>query len=174
MFYHSFLNLRWLPAAWTELHVEGTITDSGSETLQGFPGGSVVQNLPASAGDTGDTGLIPGLGRSRGEGNGNPLQHSCLESPMGRGAWWATIHGATKSQTRLNDGAHRHTRPCSSLFCTKYKQCLRWMRMRARLNEDWQSTRPEVWTKAEQLLFKLQQCWGYFAESKTHSPSPFS
>ena len=47
--------------------MEGTITDSGSETLQGFPGGSVGQNLPASAGDTGDTGLIPGWGRSRGE-----------------------------------------------------------------------------------------------------------
>ena len=79
--------------------MEGTITDSGSETLQGFPGGSVGQNLPVSAGDTGDMGLIPGLGRSRGEANGNPLQHSCLESRMGRGAWWATVHGVTKSQT---------------------------------------------------------------------------
>ena len=51
-----------------------------------FPGGSVVKNLPANAGDTGDMGSIPGLGGSPGEGNGNPLQYSCLENPMDRGA----------------------------------------------------------------------------------------
>ena len=51
----------------------------------------MVKNLPASAGDTRDTGSIPGLGRSPGEGNGNPLQYSCLENPMGKGAWWATV-----------------------------------------------------------------------------------
>ena len=61
-----------------------------------FPGGSVVKNLPAMAGDTG---LIPGLGRSPGEGNGNPLQYSCLENPMGRGAWRATVHRVAKSRT---------------------------------------------------------------------------
>ena len=49
----------------------------------------MVENLPASAGDMG---LIPGLGKSPGEGNGNPLQYSCLENPMDRGAWWAIIH----------------------------------------------------------------------------------
>ena len=64
----------------------------------GFPGGSVVKNLPANAGDTGDVGLIPGLGRSLEVGNGNPLQYSCLENSMDRGAWWATLHGVTKSQ----------------------------------------------------------------------------
>ena len=53
-----------------------------------FPGGSVVKNLPANAGDTGS---ILGLGRYPGEGNGNPLQYSCLRNPMDRGAWWATI-----------------------------------------------------------------------------------
>ena len=53
-----------------------------------FPGGSVVKNLLANAGDVG---LIPGLGRYSGEGNGNPLQYSCLENPMGRGAWQATV-----------------------------------------------------------------------------------
>ena len=58
----------------------------------------VVQNPPANAGDVGS---IPGLGRSPGEGNGNPLQYSCLEHPMDRGAWWATVHGVAKSQTRL-------------------------------------------------------------------------
>ena len=58
-----------------------------------FPGGSMVKNLPANAGDTGS---IPGLGRSPGEGNGNPLQYSCLGNPIDRGAWQATIHGVTK------------------------------------------------------------------------------
>ena len=51
----------------------------------------------------GDPGLIPGLERSPGEGNGNPLQYSCLENPMDRGAWWATVHGIAKNQTRLSD-----------------------------------------------------------------------
>ena len=56
-----------------------------------------------SACNAGDPSLIPGWGRSPGEGNGNPLQYSCLEYPMDRGAWWATIHGVDKSQTRLNE-----------------------------------------------------------------------
>ena len=56
----------------------------------GFFGGSVVKNPPASAGDMGS---ISDLGRSPEEGNGNPLQHSCLENHMDRGAWWATVHG---------------------------------------------------------------------------------
>ena len=59
----------------------------------------VVKNSPASAGDISDPGSIPVLGRSPGEGNGNPLQYSCLENPMDRGAWWAIAHGVTKSQT---------------------------------------------------------------------------
>ena len=50
-----------------------------------------------------DLGLIPGSGKSPGEGKGYPLQYSCLENPMDRGAWWATVHGITKSQTRLSD-----------------------------------------------------------------------
>ena len=65
----------------------------------GFPGGTVVKNPPAIAGDARDTGLIPGSGRSSGGGNDNPLQYSCLEDPMDRGAWWATAHGVAKSQT---------------------------------------------------------------------------
>ena len=60
------------------------------------PCGSVIKNLPAIAGDPG---LILGLGRSPGEGNGNLLQHSCLESPMDRGAWHASVHGVRKSGT---------------------------------------------------------------------------
>ena len=60
----------------------------------------VVKNLPANPGDTG---LNPGLGRSPGEGNDNPLQYSCLRNPMDRGAWWAIIHGSQKIQTQLSD-----------------------------------------------------------------------
>ena len=57
----------------------------------GFPGGSMVKNLPANAGDAGDMGSIPGLERHPGRGKGNPLQDSCLENTMDRGAWWATV-----------------------------------------------------------------------------------
>ena len=56
----------------------------------------MVKNLPADAGDTGDSGVIPGPGRSPGGGNGTPLQYSCLDKPMDRGALWATVHGVTK------------------------------------------------------------------------------
>ena len=62
----------------------------------GFPHSSVGKESPCNAGDPG---LIPGSGRSSGEGNGNPLQYSCLEHPMDRGAWWATVYGVTKSRT---------------------------------------------------------------------------
>ena len=65
----------------------------------GFPGGSMVKNLPTNSGDTGDMGLIPGLERSSGGGNGNPLQYSCLENPMDRRAWRTTVHGVAKNQT---------------------------------------------------------------------------
>ena len=63
----------------------------------------VVKNPPSNAGDIRDAGLIPGSGRSPGGGHGNPLQYSCLENPMDREAWQATVHGVTKSQTRLSD-----------------------------------------------------------------------
>ena len=59
----------------------------------------VVKNLPTHAGDIRDVGLIPGLGRSPGRGHSNPFQYSCLENPMDREAWWATVHGVAKSQT---------------------------------------------------------------------------
>ena len=58
----------------------------------------MVKNPPANARDAEDAGAIPGSGRSPGGGNGNSLQNSCLENPMGRGAWQATVHGVTKSQ----------------------------------------------------------------------------
>ena len=67
----------------------------------GLPGGAVVKNLLANAGDAGDVDLIPGLGRSPGGGNSNLLQYSCLGNPM-QGAWQATAHRVTKSRTRLS------------------------------------------------------------------------
>ena len=67
--------------------------------IVGFLGGSVVKNLPANAGDGRDSSSIPGSGRSPGIGNGNPLQYSFLENPMDRGAWWAAVHGVSKSQS---------------------------------------------------------------------------
>ena len=69
---------------------------SAGTPREGFPGGSVVKNPPANAGDPGS---IPGLGRSPGERKGYPLQFSCLENLMDRGAWWAIVHGVAKSQT---------------------------------------------------------------------------
>ena len=62
----------------------------------GFPGGSVVKNLPVNAGGARDVGSISGSGRSPGVGNSNPLQYSCLENPMDREAWWTTVHGVVK------------------------------------------------------------------------------
>ena len=61
----------------------------------------VVTNPAANAGDVRDAGLLPGLARYPGGEHGNPLQYSCLENPMDRGAWWDTVHGVTKSQTQL-------------------------------------------------------------------------
>ena len=66
----------------------------------------MVKKPPANAGDTGS---FPGPGRSSGERNGNPFQYSWLGNPVDRGAWWATVHGVTKSQRQLNDYAHMHT-----------------------------------------------------------------
>ena len=69
------------------------------------------KNPPANAGEVGS---IPGLGRSPGEGNGNPLQYSRLGNPMDRGAWWATVHRVAKSQTRLRSEERRVGKECRS------------------------------------------------------------
>ena len=85
--------------SWTRLKQLNTAQHS-TTPFRMPPSGSVAKNLPANAGDVGPN---PGSGRSPGEGNGNPLQYSCLENPMDRGAWQATVHGVTKSRTQLND-----------------------------------------------------------------------
>ena len=71
--------------------------------FKGSPSGLVVKNPPANARDIRDTGSMPGSGRSPGEGNGNPLQYSCLRNSMGRGAWQVKVHRVTKNQTRFGD-----------------------------------------------------------------------
>jgi len=71
-----------------------------------MPGGSVVKRMPANARDSGDMGLIPGSGRSTGEGNGNPLQYSCLENPMDIGAWQAIVHRV--AELDMTEHAHKN------------------------------------------------------------------
>ena len=78
----------------------GTINEGSGLLRWHFPGDS---NGKESARSEGKPGSIPGSGRSPGEGNGNSLQYSCLENAMDRGAWWATIHGVTESQTQLSN-----------------------------------------------------------------------
>ena len=73
-------------------------------------GGSVVKNLPVNAGDS-----IPGSGSSPGEGNGNPLQYSCLKNAMDRGAWWAAVYGVAKSRTQLIGWIRVHAGPTYDL-----------------------------------------------------------
>ena len=86
-----------------------------SQPLQKSYGGSVSKEFACNMGDPVS---IPGSGRSLGEENGNPLQYSCLENPMYRGAWWAIVRGVAKSQTRLSDWTHTHGRDL--------KEKLRW------------------------------------------------
>ena len=91
----------------------------------------VGKNLPANAGDIRDAHSIPGLGRSGG-GHGNPLQYSCLKNPMDRGDWWATVHGVTKSRTRLK----RLSSNRSSILSVRGELLLSIYRLKTEARED--------------------------------------
>ena len=92
----------------------------------------LIGNAKNSPDKAGDMGLIPAWGRSPGRGNGNPLQYSCLGNPMDRGAWWATIHGVTKSQTRLK---LLSTLACTACHCRPpWKQ--RWFQGETKTKEE--------------------------------------
>ena len=92
---------------------------SFEESLQLFKASQValvVKNPPAKAGDARDVGLILGLGRSPGAGNGTQLQYSCLENSMNKGAWRSTVHGVMKNWTRLSRHAHTHSKVRATIF----------------------------------------------------------
>ena len=96
-----------------EINQETSLTHKAPRFLEysregrGFPGGSVVKHLPAMQGDTGDSGSIPGSGRSPGGGNGNPFQY---QESHGQRNWWAVVHGVAKSRARLSMDTYVHTR----------------------------------------------------------------
>ena len=99
---NEYLGLISFRIDWFDLLARRLIILDIDDFLNGFPGDTVVKNLPAN---TGDLGSIPGLGRSPNIGNGNPLQYSCLENPMGRGSWQVTVYGVTKNWTWMSDWA---------------------------------------------------------------------
>ena len=118
--FHSFIwctNLTlYIRITWWALKIVMTGSCSQGYFLTGFgmvwdnwafPGGAIVKNLPANAGDTWDVGSTLGLKRCPGVGNGKSLQYSCLENPTDRRVWQAIVHGVSKSRTRLS--AHTHT-----------------------------------------------------------------
>ena len=101
----------WLAAVYGGAQSQASLSrpsSSGTGTKE-LPGGSVGKEPASSAGDTGDVCSIPGSGRFPGEGHDNPLQYPCLENPVDRGAWWATVHSITESWTRLKQLSTRHS-----------------------------------------------------------------
>ena len=90
----------------------------GASDKEDFPGGS---DGKASVYNAGDPGSIPGLGRSSGEVNGNPFQYCCLENPMDRGVWQATVHGVAKSRIRLSDFIHSFSDKETACQCRRYE-----------------------------------------------------
>ena len=110
----------------------------------------VIKNLPANAEDKRDMGLIPGSGGSLGEGYGNPLQYSCLENPMDRGAWRATVHGVTKSLTWLKRfSTHKSSLTPSTMWRHRKDSCL-WTRnpyqtRNLPVPQSWTPQPPELW-----------------------------
>ena len=92
----------------------------------------MVKNQPANDGDAGDMGLIPGLGRSSGVGNGNPFQYSCQENSMDRRAWRATVHGVAKIRTQLSDSACTHTHMHDICMIEWFVRSRQWASARSR------------------------------------------
>ena len=131
----------------------------------GVPGGSVVQNLPASVGDSGDARLSPGWRRSPGGRHGNPLQYSCLKCPMDRGAWWATVHGVTKSQTWLSDSTAQYSSaqsvlpPLTSAFLGAWGKVFKFFPCLSILFSDFFSTYI-CW-----MTYVIFACWASFFEA---------
>ena len=121
---HSFISACVYPFDQQEA-VQGNGLKPNSRLSAGFPGGAVVKNPPASAGNARDGGSIPGWGRAPGVGNGKPLQYSCLENSMVRGAWRATVHGVTQNRTRLRHWARRPD--CLDLQCWHYHLRVVWV-----------------------------------------------
>ena len=114
----------------------------------------VVKNLPANAGDVRDTGSIPESRRSPGEGNGNPLQYSCLENSMGRGAWKATVHRVTESWTQLtwlSMHTHTHTHTHDKNVMQRWDLCCQKPR---------NSQTRESWNRSSPML--LEGTWPYW------------
>ena len=103
-----------------------TILGVSINTFWGFPGGAVVKNLSANAGTRGDTRFNPGLGRSPGGRHGNPLQYSCQNNPMDRGARWATVHAVTESNMteRLSTQMHISWQPLAMSLVFKCRATL--------------------------------------------------
>ena len=123
--------------------------------LVDFP---VIKNPPGNAGDIRDAGSIPGSGRSPEVGSGNPLQYSCLENPMDRGAWQATVHGVTKSRTRLSNLAHMHLVPTywgSGSLC---------------LSTEW--IQQEVKWRASSRFIKIRYFWDRKMQASRRESSP--
>ena len=100
-----------------ECHWQPVLLYNYPTQLLGFPGGTVVKNPPANAGDTGDAGSTPGSGRSLGGRNGNLLEYSCLGYPMNSGAWGATVRGVTKESDTTG---HKHTSTTSDRHSHTY------------------------------------------------------
>ena len=109
----SRAHTRWWGGEWSLKEPLKKLLEPDGFVAWGFPGGTVVKNLPANTGAPRDMGLIPGLGRSPGEGNGKPLQYSCLENSMDRGAWQPAVREIAESDKT----EHTYTHKKCSFFC---------------------------------------------------------
>ena len=118
----------------------------------GFPGGSVLKNPPANAGATGDSGSIPGSGRSPREGNDNTLQYSCLYNSMDRGAWWAAVHRVTESDMTEHECRDTHVSICTASLT------IREIQMRTPARSDYTLTRMTIIQRMDDA--NCWQAWG--------------